>query len=281
MEGAADDDKRVLTFFNAYKKVQEISIKLRNLLSNLNVEQYQNISYALYYEGHRYSLETLKPEWLRVSSKGVLELNLTRAVKELQDTDLQKAKNKIVEKHYKQYMNFIYSTTRSGSLRGGVNKGHLAEAFEQHLSEHHKEAYGFLNTTEATSFTPFEKMASSQIGAGWHESASAAWLHIRQSMGTQRGTVAGDVNRFQVKSGSRENPKLRLARFNTIKEGILNYSAIIGDEDAMVVARRIAMYMSEPMRRTSQKLIDNIKDKTTQKVLEDINKTVQKGIIRI
>ena len=29
-----------------------------------------------------------------------------------------------------------------------------------------------------------------------HESPDDAWVHIRSSMGTQRGTVAGDVGRF-------------------------------------------------------------------------------------
>ena len=104
-----------------------------------------------------------------------------------------------------------------------------------------------------------------------HEGITKAWMHIRNSLGTQRGTVAGDVGQMQVKQGKTGAGRIRLARLNTLKEGIGVYCAIVSDEPVEDVALRIAKYISEPVRQTSSKIIDNIKDEKIRELLNEDN----------
>ena len=127
--------------------------------------------------------------------------------------------------------------------------GHIAEAYEQHISEHHPAEYRVLNNLakSGNSLTVLDKMMlnfESDVDAVtyWdaHEGITKAWMHIRNSLGTQRGTVAGDVGQMQVKQGKTGAGRIRLARLNTLKEGIGVYCAIVSDEPVEDVALRIA-----------------------------------------
>jgi hypothetical protein len=112
-----------------------------------------------------------------------------------------------------------------------LNKGYIAEAYEEHLAIHHTTAYNLFNKSKSLSVldkgimitTAIEDISSAGNWWASHESMSKAWSHITSSMGRQRGTVAGDVGRVQVKSGysySTYGRKVRLASLATLKDGV-------------------------------------------------------------
>lgn len=111
-----------------------------------------------------------------------------------------------------------------------------------------------------------------------------AWKHIRTSLGTQRGTVAGDVGRYQVKRGTSYTPygkQVRLTTLRNLETGIKRYSAILSDEPANIVADRIAMYITEPASNMSAKILNNITDEKVRKLLEETLLANTKGMRRI
>lgn len=291
--------------FGAYKKIQEVSIKLRKLLPKyiLEANQYDNISYAFYYTDSdgktiRYSTDQLKIEWLRVgSTSGELQINLTKAINDIAGSELNTIATTIFKNRYESYYKLITNTYNPRKpykgktyKRAPLNKGHISEAFEEHLSQHHPSFYNLLNSGEffnnsITDASVLEKMAEVQIDGttnwdiGGHESVTQAWMHVRHSMGTQRGTVAGDVGKYQVKYGSSENPKLRLARFSTIKQGIDTYSMILNpNKNSKEVATLIAYYMTERISKTSERLLDAITDKEIKKLLENFDNNIKNNI---
>lgn len=271
--------------FNAYKNIQSTSIYLRKLLSQfINLEVYDKITYSFYYNGKRYETDNIDASWLTKSSKGELKLKLNEAEKTLQEEASDEYKeqvNHIFNRHYAIFLQAI-SGTYNGIIgrSGALNRGHIAEAYEQHISEHHPKEYRVLNNLakSGNSLTVLDKMMlnfESDVDAVtyWdaHEGITNAWMHIRNSLGTQRGTVAGDVGQMQVKQGKTGAGRIRLARLNTLKEGIDAYCAIVSNEPVKDVALRIAKYISEPVRQTSSKIIDNIKDEKIRELLNEDN----------
>lgn len=290
----------VSSMFMAYKAIQSISIQLRKLITDFKIEaeQYNNISYAFYYnrsDGQtiRYSTDHLDISWLRVSSSGELQINLTKAVNDIAKNGVNTLAKKIFTEHYQSYYNLITGTYNprkkfNGKVykRSPLNKGHISEAFEEHLVEHHPAFYQLLNSgflfKQESNESILAKMAQVQQqdnGNNWHETPTTAWMHIRHSMGTQRGTVAGDVGRFQVKSGSSENPTLRLARLNTLIQGVKTYSLILNtDKPSREVAILLATYMSEKITHTSARLVDAITDQEVKKLLKDFDAKIEQNI---
>ena len=213
-----------------------------------------------------------------------MKLKLYEAEKTLQEEASDEYKeqvNHIFNRHYAIFLQAISGTYNGIIGRGGaLNMGHIAEAYEQHISEHHPAEYRVLNNLakSGNSLTVLDKMMlnfESDVDAVtyWdaHEGITKAWMHIRNSLGTQRGTVAGDVGQMQVKQGKTGAGRIRLARLNTLKEGIGVYCAIVSDEPVEDVALRIAKYISEPVRQTSSKIIDNIKDEKIRELLNEDN----------
>ena len=107
----------VNVMFMAYKAIQSISIKLRKLITDFKIEaeQYNNISYAFYYntsDGQtiRYSTEHLDINWLRVSSSGELQINLTKAVNDIAKDGVNTIVKKFFVDHYQSYYNLITGT---------------------------------------------------------------------------------------------------------------------------------------------------------------------------
>ena len=271
--------------FNAYENIQSISMYLRKLLSQfINLEVYDKITYSFYYNGKRYETDNIDASWLTKSSKGELKLKLYEAEKTLQEEASDEYKeqvNHIFNRHYAIFLQAI-SGTYNGIIgrSGALNMGHIAEAYEEHISEHHPKEYRVLNNLakSGNSLTVLDKMMlnfESDVDAVtyWdaHEGITNAWMHIRNSLGTQRGTVAGDVGQMQVKQGKTGAGRIRLARLNTLKEGIDAYCAIVSNEPVKDVALRIAKYISEPVRQTSSKIIDNIKDEKIRELLNEDN----------
>lgn len=271
-----------------YEKIQEASMELRKLLSDfIELDLYDGISYSIYYNGKRYAIDNLKQEWLTESrSSGELKLRLNAVEKELKDAIHDEYKQALAasfNKHYATFKAAIEGTYNGVIGRGGaLNVGHIAEAFEAHSEEHHKREYSLLNnlfnseeelTVADKMLIQYESEADAVNYWANHEGISAAWMHIRESLGTQRGTVAGDVLGRQVKQGKSSASRIRLARLGTLQRGIEDYSAIIGDGNnnppVEEVAERLAEYISEPMRQMSVKIIDNI-------ALEDIKEEMYK-----
>ena len=273
-----DTNSSVSQLLMAYKTVQAVSMSLRALLSQyVNLEVYDSIAYAFYFDGQRFSTENLNADWMFVTSKGELRLSLDKATEELRKGIAGTAKEKISDifnKHYGRYMDAISGMYLKASgyplgakVKGArLNRGHVAEAYETHIAGHHSQAYILLNSINSPE-SVMEKMVyalelETKGDEYWstHESPDEAWKHIRGAMGTQRGTVAGDVGRFQVKQGASSDTNIyssqvRLASLSTLRNGINAYCDILNPNIApSVVARRIAMYMSEPVAKTERNI---------------------------
>ena len=275
---------------DAYDTVKIISIEIRKLLSEVfpQIEAYDNINYAIYYKGKRYYADQLKTKWLRKSgTRGDLQLQISQMAKELQEfydsiglSKLQEA----FELHLMSYQSVIKGTYRGVIGRGGaLNEGHITEAFESHIAEHHTAAYQLFNSMSILSSvdkvvaaSEFEKAAKTVPSGNWtsHEDITEAWIHIRNSFGVQKGTAAGDVRDAQVKAikkaeqGKQQDSKIRLERFNVIKTGISTYCAILDKGvPANEVAESVIKYIEEPLRNISSKVISNATNEDAQNML--------------
>lgn len=243
--------------FDAYKNIQIISLELRKALSNfITLDTYDSIAYAFYFQGTRYSTEHFSLEAVQKKDDGSLWLNLDDAIKEIKDNikDLKRDKvNELFTKHYQSYLSLIQGTYK-GKWGTRVNEGTVSEAFESHISSHHTAAYQLLNSSEVFTST-IDKMVEAELKqeGPWHEGATEGWIHIRGALGTQKGVVAGDVGRFQVKSTkfTGSYSKIRLTRLSTLKNGVQIYSEIISGEPVEGVALKLARYLSEPVKALS------------------------------
>ena len=264
--GPLTKDSDILTLLNAYENIKAVSMNLRQLLSRfIQLDTYESIAYAFYYNGERYTTDTISAEWLTKNSKGELRLNLDTAIQDIKKNFGSKsllALNNIFNRHYSSYLAAISGTYKGVLGHGRLNRGHIAEAYEAHLAEHHSAAYQLLNVPVESAID--KMVAALEINenpeAYWstHESIEEAWIHIRGSLGTQRGTVAGDVGRFQVKqgfSGNQYSSQVRLSSLANLKTGIKTYCDIVNlDIPVEVVARKVAMYLTEPVKKTEQNL---------------------------
>lgn len=276
--------------FIAYKQIQKISLELRKLLKvylpTIDAS-YDSIEYSFYFEGIRYTTKEIKAEWLfEKSEKGrkVIGLDLQKAVDDLSQNLNDFAHQQIqwlLTKHYLSYLSMIKGTYNPPKgRRPRVNQGHISEAFEDHLAKHHNLIYEKLNNLE--NLTMMDKMILandlSQYPSYWadHESVSIGWGHIKNALGRMRGTVAGDVGRFQVKRGARAiqtsqyRNQVRLASFTTIEAGILAYNKIVDESlTPSSVAMEIAKYISEPVKKDAAQL-------STYKAIEKVNELMDK-----
>lgn len=271
--------------FTAYKQLQTVSLQLRNSLNNFNIEKYDSIDYAIYYDGMRYHLDHLDISMLRKNSKGTLQLNLAKATKELREAshdDIQDAIEQLFRNHYAAFLQVIQKTYNGGIIgqrqqKGQrLNLGHVAEAFEAHTQEHDKNFYNIFK--DRKNLTVLDKMALTQIPEstlqdqwwGHHEDINEAWKHIRGALGTQRGTVAGDVLRTQVKSGTSKSPRVRLASLNQLNQGIRTYSTILNpDISVEEAAKEIALWITEPVTVEGAKIAAQQSNKVFDKLLDD------------
>ena len=183
---------------------------LRILLSKyVNLDVYDSIAYAFYFDGQRFSTENLNADWMFVTSKGELRLSLEKAAEDLKKGIEGTAREKIFDifnRHYGRYMDAISGMylAKSGYPLGAkvkgakLNRGHVAEAYETHIASHHSQAYTLLNSINSPE-TVMEKMVyaldlETKGDEYWsiHESPDEAWKHIRGAMGKQRGTGSPD-----------------------------------------------------------------------------------------
>ena len=279
--------------FIAYKQIQKISLELRKLLKVYLPKidaSYDSIEYSFYFEGVRYTTKEIKAEWLFEKSENgrkVIGLDLQKAVDDLSQ-NLNDSTNQQIQqlltKHYLSYLSMIKGTYNPPKdHRPRVNQGYISEAFEEHLAEHHGLIYEKLNNLENLTMTDKMILAAdiNKYPAYWadHEPVSIGWGHIKSALGTMRGTVAGDVGRFQVKSGARATKasqyrnQVRLASFTTIEKGILAYNKIVDESlTPSSVAMEIAKYISEPIKKDVAQLSTH---KATEKVNELMDELVK------
>lgn len=284
--------------FDLYEQTKKVSIEIRKLLSNfIEIADYDKITYAFYYKGKRYAVDELNAEWLRASSsKGTLYVNLSEVEKNLSSAlvnDYQAAIQSAFNQHYATFLNAIKGTY-NGIIgrKGALNLGHIAEAYEIHIEEHHPEEYRALNNLYNSTDTltvadkmliAFDKEADAVNYWNNHEGIGAAWMHIRNSLGTQKGTVAGDVLDRQVKQGKDANSaRLRLAKMNTLMDGISAYSKILDVKTpSLEVGMEIAKYISEPIYKMSDKIIDQITDENIREQMRKANDSVIKCTVKV
>ena len=257
-------------------------------------ETYDGIEYSFYYNGQRYHTDTIKAEWLTASSStGELKLRLNHATQDLEVAVAERVEQSYAEAFNNHYAKMLkgFSTMYSGKIgRGGaINYGHLAEAFEEHMSQHHKEATRAIDQLAMSSenLSVVEKYIISFVDqekgtVGWHEAPKETWAHVIHSLGIQRGTVAGDVGKSQVKQSKTGSPRIRLARLNTLIEGVQVYSDIFNpNKTPTEVAQKLASYISEPMRKVAEAIVDGVIDKDIQSALKELNDSIDKNPISI
>ena len=252
----------VLSLFKLYKRIIHISIELRKILPQFEVEvsQYNSIDYALYFNNQVYYTEHLKPEWLS-ATKGGLMLRLSPAIKEIEEdikNDTQIEILNMFNKHYQLFLDTVedsYMRHHNGKsiLKGDdktFNKGHIAEAHERHLQQHHSILYQMAKNKNIEPNEMIEshiqEMQTQNNSISFHETASTIWKeHLLASFGYQRGTVAGDINSTQVKQGQ-SGSSLRLTKIGNLRAAIKVYSDLFNtDIPSSIVATKIALYMSD------------------------------------
>lgn len=259
-----------------YHEVINVSLRLQRLFpSTLNLAEYDKIEYAIYVNGERYYIDydDIKNSGaFRYSeSKNALMLNLNKATKSLKENiSLKQGQSifNIINKHFDKFSIMLDNTYKGG---GKINKGHKAEAFEEHLSLHHSGAYQFLKNKEYLTemivdhrqmlgnellTVPFNEWGTkAQMASGErHESITEAWQHIRSAKGTLRGTVTGDVGNVQVKEGQGSSAQVKLTSFTNLKLGVQIYSAIIDPEKNIYeIGYKLANYISETVKKDAVK----------------------------
>ena len=252
----------VQMLFAVYEQSIKTSMQIRKLLAQrgIKLQEYNDISYSFYYKGVRYASDTIDLNWIRVGSDGTLRLNIDKAVKDLKqqiNSISQKQLQAIFQKHFEVYLAAIFGMYK-GSNR--LNQGRVAEAFEAHLTEHHPNAFQYLNTLNVSSVISQSLLVQFATEAGdsyWahHEDPNSAWIHVRGAMGTQRGTVAGDVGNRQVKSAKDSGDQVRLSTLTNLKTGIKRYADILNPEiSCRDVALKLARYLTEPVKRNEKNL---------------------------
>ena len=286
--------------YNIYKLTQKISLAIRQELSVFipEIETYGQINYAFYYNGKRYSVDNLNLNWLLLDKKGNLKINLDEVEKDFAKITNNKILNEMnlrIEAHKTGFINAIQGTYNGTLGKGRINMGHVAEAYEEHIMEHHTPAYQFLNSLQYSLLSGIDKIIGSmpkdfglEENVYWsnHESIGTAWKHIRNSLGTQRGTVAADVGSkkisnygVQVKAGQKriiQTKKgniefghiLQLSSLNNLKQGILEYSKIFNPNiPVQEVAKSLASFLSEPITKRAENLIDFVEDEIIKQIL--------------
>ena len=276
----------VQMLFAVYEQSIKTSMQIRKLLAQrgIKLQEYNDISYSFYYKGVRYASDTIDLNWIRVGSDGTLRLNIDKAVKDLKqqiNSISQKQLQAIFQKHFEVYLAAIFGMYK-GSNR--LNQGRVAEAFEAHLTEHHPNAFQYLNTLNTNSVISKSLLVQFATEAGdsyWahHEDPNSAWAHIRGAMGTQRGTVAGDVGNRQVKSAKDSGDQVRLSTLTNLKTGIKRYADILNPEiSCRDVALKLARYLTEPVKRNEKNLQAYIANK---ELSTDISKLQSVKLVHI
>ena len=88
---------------------------------------------------------------------------------------------------------------------------------------------------------------------------------------------------MQVKGSTSNARRIRIARLNTLIQGVEAYSMILNPNiPAHEVALLIADYMSEPVRKVSDRIIDEVSDKLIKDQFGQYNKGLElKAYVRI
>lgn len=264
----ANKSNKIGDMFNAYEKIIAVSIKLRKLLTTYDIQlsQYNQLDYALYFKGERYYASTadiataVQYGGLRVTKSGLM-IDLKKITESLQQdikNDCRQALFDAFSEHYKSFLGYAsgmywkQNKSQFGVPPAEINLGHVAEAHERHLQEHHSTLFRLSTNKELTPSdlltARLEEFKQQTTEAHWHEGAESVWDHIRASLGYQRGTVAGDVNATQVKQVKEggAGSTLRLSSIANLKLGIKMYSAIFNsDIPVQQVASGIAIYISD------------------------------------
>lgn len=268
----------VADLFAAYKKILAVSMELRKLIQRFGVEvdTYNSVDYAIYFRGKISYANHLQLNWLRSNGSGLM-LNLKAMTEDIQKDMSNEAQLKILElfqRHYEIYSEYVDAMyyqqdghRHIGERGSNINMGHVAEAHERHLQDHHIDLYKMAKTSELQPsdilqqrLQTFERLNNSQQ---WHEPADIVWMHMHESLGYQRGTVAGDVASTQVKQArvteKSANTTLRLSSIKNLRTGIQLYSEIFNDQKpAYEVAAKIAIYMSSVLDKDVSTALNKI-----------------------
>lgn len=295
LDKITESTRDVNVLFANYKQIQKASIELRKILESIfHNDAYDAIEYSFYYNGKRYHTDTINAKWLTVSgSTGELKLRLNHATEDLKTAVYEKIEqsyNEAFNQHYAKMLKGFAAMYNGTIGRGGaINYGHLAEAFEEHMEQHHTQAMRAMDQLAASqeNLSVVQKYIVSFVDeekgtVGWHEAPKETWAHVIHSLGIQRGTVAGDVGKSQVKQSKTGSPRIRLARLNTLIDGIQVYSDIFNEHKTPVeVAEKLATYISEPVRKVSETIIDGVIDQDIQSALKELNASIDKNPISI
>lgn len=271
--------------FEAYKLLQNLSMFFRNNILQEESEKYNNITYALYYKGKRFFVDQLDKEWISIQADGSIQISLAKVKKafdkKIMDNTISNKTNALLQlftEHYKQFLPQAERLSQNKQTRldkKGINKGHIAEAFERHLAEHHKELYiksknsklqenieedkdymVLKNYIEKTS-TRSRSWYKHEEGENKNKQKRTMIKHLYHSLGSQRGTAAGDVFNVQVKQIRedyydkkkhkvvRSSTTIQLSSLSNLITGLKIYSRIFSKENLSRTAKLIALYLTD------------------------------------
>jgi hypothetical protein len=238
-----------------YNDSIKIALKLREELKTYlpTIETYKNIEYVFWHNGKRYYTKEIRLSWLSDSSPGEIILNYGQIVKDLEE-EYKNGVNNIVRDIMNRHFQKYYTQLKAMAHSDKVNQGYAAEAYEEHLQQHHPEIFKILNQKNIKRNDPVvnyiiqnEKQLTDKSFWSYHEEDGAfgAWRHYRSAKGTMRGTVAGDVGKYQVKF---DNP--HISSITTISEDIKNYAMII---DKTIPVKQVAHLLMYQLSENIQK----------------------------
>lgn len=306
-------EKKKNLLIKAYKTISSISLQLQKLIPEWGTKfEHISLDYAFYAHSKTdnlhipYYTNTLSDDWLSIvgtGRKAQLKISLTKATKDLAK-QYESSIARIAQQEIQTLLSIHYTAMRQavsasyerhhagaplGSIKGGINFGHIAEAHERIVETHHKLLRNYLfapTLSEATLEDEIYIFKTQEInilqtsGSNWYDihSTRETWDMILQSLGWLRGTAAGDIGTIQVKSTSSTSSTLNLTSVLNLRIGWGLYSKLFDKSiPASDLAKAIALYITDIIDDQARKYVNvDILPAVQQKTLEKFKQYSQK-----
>lgn len=306
-------EKKKNLLIKAYKTISSISLQLQKLIPEWGTKfEHISLDYAFYAHSKTdnlhipYYTNTLSDDWLSIvgtGRKAQLKISLTKATKDLAK-QYESSIARIAQQEIQTLLSIHYTAMRQavsasyerhhagaplGSIKGGINFGHIAEAHERIVETHHKLLRNYLfapTLSEATLEDEIYIFKTQEInilqtsGSNWYDihSTRETWDMILQSLGWLRGTAAGDIGTIQVKSTSSTSSALNLTSVLNLRIGWGLYSKLFDKSiPASDLAKAIALYITDIIDDQARKYVNvDILPVVQQKTLEKFKQYSQK-----
>lgn len=269
--GRTGKRKRLFVYNDIISVVMDIRKQLTAYIPQL--QQYDTINYTFWHNGKRYVVDSLQPKWINKSSSKLV-VSWTRVANDIEKMQRQGyslALREAVEDHRNMFQQFLVNDGLDLS-KAGVG-GYIAEAYEEHLFQHHNDIWNLINTQtedqlktmlhyDANGALQVQSIIQHHINtlSTYSEDAKTAWAHYHNAHGTLWGTVGGDVFNRQVKD---ENTKL--ASLQQLQSQLQLFSRLLDNQISPdILGRELAIRLSEKLPSTEELAEQIVKEQLRQ-----------------